>query len=61
MGMLYALGGALWTLMIIYHVATGAAGGPTAYVNLVHYCCVRCIILYVQQRLIKYKNINAKY
>ena len=35
MGMLYALGGALWTLMIIYHVATGAAGGPTAYVNLV--------------------------
>ena len=35
MGMLYALGGALWTLMIIYHVATGAAGGLTAYVNLV--------------------------
>ena len=35
MGMLYSLGGALWTLMIIYHVATGAAGGPTAYVNLV--------------------------
>ena len=39
MGMLYALGGALWTLMIIYHVATGAAGGPTAYVNLVILLC----------------------
>ena len=38
MGMLYALGGALWTLMIIYHVATGAAGGPTAYINLVITC-----------------------
>ena len=44
MGMLYSLGGALWTLMIIYHVATGAAGGPTAYVNLVITAVFACNI-----------------
>ena len=49
MGMLYSLGGALWTLMIIYHVATGAAGGPTAYVNLV-ITAVFAVLLYMYSK-----------
>ena len=49
MGMLYALGGALWTLMIIYHVATGAAGGPTAYINLV-ITAVFAVLFYIYSK-----------
>ena len=35
MGMLFAIGGLLWTLMIGYHILTGAVAGPTAYVNII--------------------------
>lgn len=35
MGMLFALGGLLWTLMIGFHIITGAVAGPTAYINII--------------------------
>ena len=35
MGMLFALGGLLWTLIIGYHIIIGAVAGPTAYVNII--------------------------
>ena len=35
MGMLFAIGGVLWTIIIAYHIMTGAAGGATAYVNII--------------------------
>jgi|TARA_B100001996_G_scaffold267690_1_gene209182 hypothetical protein len=49
MGMLFALGGLLWTLMIIFHVATGAASGPTAYVNLV-ITAIFAVLFYMYSR-----------
>jgi len=39
----------LWTLMIIFHVATGAASGPTAYVNLV-ITAIFAVIFYMYSR-----------
>jgi len=35
MGMLFAIGGLLWTITIAYHIMTGAAAGATAYVNII--------------------------
>ena len=35
MGMLFAIGGLLWTLIIGYHILMGAVAGPTAYVNII--------------------------
>ena len=35
LGMLFAIGGALWTLIIGYHIVTGAASGPTAVINII--------------------------
>ena len=35
MGMLFAIGGLLWTLMIGYHILMGAVAGPTAYINII--------------------------
>ena len=35
MGMLFAIGGILWTLMIGYHIIVGAVAGPTAYINII--------------------------
>ena len=35
MGMLWALGGLLWVVIIAFHIITGAAAGATAYVNIV--------------------------
>ena len=35
MGMLFAIGGLLWTIIIAYHIITGAAAAATAYVNLI--------------------------
>ena len=35
LGRLFALGGALWTLIILYHIVIGAASGATAYVNII--------------------------
>ena len=34
-GMLFAIGGLLWTIIIGYHIAIGAAAGLTAYVNII--------------------------
>ena len=31
----FAIGGGLWTLIILYHITVGAASGPTAYVNVI--------------------------
>ena len=35
MGMLWAIGGLLWTIIIGFHIITGAASGPTAYINII--------------------------
>ena len=35
MGKLFAIGGGLWTLIILYHIVVGAVSGPTAYVNVI--------------------------
>ena len=35
MGKLFAIGGGLWTLIILYHIIVGAVSGPTAYVNVI--------------------------
>ena len=35
MGRLFAIGGVLWTLIILYHIVIGAVSGPTAYVNVI--------------------------
>ena len=35
MGRLFAIGGGLWTLIILYHIVVGAVSGPTAYVNVI--------------------------
>ncbi len=35
MGILWALGGLLWVVIIAFHIITGAAAGATAYVNIV--------------------------
>ena len=59
MGMLYSLGGALWTLMIIYHVATGAAGGPTAYVNLV-ITAVFAVLFYMYSNCLLYTSPSPR-
>lgn len=49
MGMLFALAGLLWTLIIIFHVATGAASGPTAYINLV-LTAIFAVLFYMNSR-----------
>ena len=33
-GMLWAIGGLLFTIIIAYHILVGAVAGPTAYVNI---------------------------
>ena len=33
-GQLYAITQGMWTAIIGYHIAIGATGGPTAYVNI---------------------------
>ena len=33
LGQLWAIGNALWVLIVGYHIMTGAAGGATGYVN----------------------------
>ena len=35
MGMLFAIGGLLWTVIIAFHIMTGAASGATAYINII--------------------------
>ena len=34
-GMLWAIGGLLFTIIIAYHILVGAVAGPTAYVNII--------------------------
>ena len=34
-GILFAIGGILWTIMILYHIVVGAVAGPTAYINII--------------------------
>ena len=35
LGQLFAIGYAMWFLIVGYHIMTGQAGGATAYVNIV--------------------------
>ena len=34
-GMLFAIGGLLFTIIIAYHIMIGAVAGATAYVNII--------------------------
>ena len=34
-GMLFAIAGLLFTIIIAYHIMVGAVAGPTAYVNII--------------------------
>ena len=34
-GMLFAIGGLLFTLIILFHIVTGAVAGATAYINII--------------------------
>ena len=34
-GMLFAIGGLLWTIIIGYHIVVGAVSGPTAFINII--------------------------
>jgi len=49
LGQLFAIGYAMWFLIIGYHVMTGQAGGATAYVNLVLEA-ILAILFFMQSR-----------
>ena len=34
-GMLFAIGGLLWTIIIAFHIITGQVAGLTAYINII--------------------------
>ena len=49
LGQLFAIGYAMWFLIIGYHIMTGQAGGATAYVNLVLEA-ILAILFFMQSR-----------
>ena len=48
-GQLFAIGHAMWFLIVGYHIMTGQAGGATAYVNLVLEA-ILAILFFMQSR-----------
>ena len=48
-GQLFAIGYAMWFLIIGYHIMTGQAGGATAYVNLVLEA-ILAVLFYMQSK-----------
>ena len=49
LGQLFAIGYAMWFLIIGYHIMTGQAGGATAYVNVV-LIAILGILFFMQSR-----------
>ena len=49
LGQLFAIGYAMWFLIVGYHIMTGQAGGATAYVNLVLEA-ILAILFFMQSR-----------
>ena len=49
LGQLFAIGYAMWFLIIGYHIMTGQAGGATAYVNLVIEA-ILAVLLFMKSR-----------
>ena len=49
LGQLFAIGYAMWFLIVGYHIMTGQAGGATAYVNLVLEA-ILAVLFFMQSR-----------
>ena len=49
LGQLFAIGYAMWFLIIGYHIMTGQAGGATAYVNIVLEA-ILAVLFFMQSR-----------
>ena len=49
LGQLFAIGNAMWFLIIGYHIMTGQAGGATAIVNAV-LVAILAVLFYMQSR-----------
>ena len=49
LGQLFAIGYAMWFLIIGFHIITGQAGGATAYVNLVLEA-ILAVLFFMQSR-----------
>ena len=49
LGQLWGVGFAMWFLIVGYHIMTGAASGPTAYVNIV-LMAIFAILFFMQSR-----------
>ena len=49
LGQLFAIGYAMWFLIVGYHIMTGQAGGATAYVNLVVEA-ILAVLFFMQSR-----------
>ena len=49
LGQLFAIGYAMWFLIVGYHIMTERAGGATAYVNIV-LIAILAVLFYMQSR-----------
>ena len=49
LGQLFAIGYAMWFLIVGYHIMTGAASGATAYVNIA-LMAILAILFFMQSR-----------
>ena len=49
LGQLFGIGYAMWFLIVGYHIMTGRAEGPTAYVNIV-LIAILAVLFYMQSR-----------
>ena len=49
LGQLFAIGYAMWFLIVGYHIITGQAGGATAYVNLLVEA-ILAVLFFMQSR-----------
>jgi len=49
LGQLFAIGYAMWFLIVGYHIMTGQAGGATAYVNIVIEA-ILAVLFFMQSR-----------
>ena len=49
LGQLFAIGYAMWFLIVGYHIMTGRAGGATAYVNIA-LIAILAVLFYMQSK-----------
>ena len=49
LGQLFAIGHAMWFLIVGYHIMTGAVSGATAYVNIV-LMAILAVLFFMQSR-----------